>query len=144
MDLRSQYPRSPRALLGGYVHLARMIDKCRAVQAGTEGDYIFPCPMDQALLDFIGVQAEEFAKSVRGKDEQQIIQWLSIHSTSHSLEEIAQWNEALLTRAPDSEEKLAYFTQCLEKVSPTRIDIRTWADLLDIEEGRSVPIRSSA
>jgi hypothetical protein len=29
-----------RSKMEGYVHLARMIDKCRAVLAGTEGDYI--------------------------------------------------------------------------------------------------------
>ena len=45
MDLRKHFPRSMRAKLEGYVHLARMIDKCRAVQAGTEGEYIYPCPM---------------------------------------------------------------------------------------------------
>ncbi|MBI5777374.1 MAG: DUF5069 domain-containing protein, partial [Nitrospirae bacterium] len=44
MDLRKNYPRSPREKLAGYVHLPRMIDKCRASLAGTEGDYIYPCP----------------------------------------------------------------------------------------------------
>ena len=50
MDLRTTFPRSMKTRLGGYVHLARMIDKCRAVLAGTEGEYIYPCPMDDRLL----------------------------------------------------------------------------------------------
>ncbi|HBR49608.1 MAG TPA: DUF5069 domain-containing protein, partial [Nitrospira sp.] len=35
MDLRTKFPRSMKVRLGGYAHLARMIDKCRAVLAGT-------------------------------------------------------------------------------------------------------------
>ena len=46
MDLRSVFPRSMSVKMEGYVHLARMIDKCRAVLAKTEGEYIYPCPMD--------------------------------------------------------------------------------------------------
>ena len=38
------FPHSMRYQMNGYVHLARMIDKCRAVLAGTEGEYIYPCP----------------------------------------------------------------------------------------------------
>ena len=57
MDLRTTHPRSPREKLAGYAHLARIIDKCRAVLAGTQGDYIYPCPMDKRLLDFAGLAA---------------------------------------------------------------------------------------
>ena len=42
MDLRKGYPRSMRVKMESYVHLARMIDKCRAVLVGTEGEYIYP------------------------------------------------------------------------------------------------------
>ena len=49
MDLRRRFPRSMRVILEGYAHLARMIDKCRAVLAGTEGEYVYPCPMDDRL-----------------------------------------------------------------------------------------------
>ena len=40
------YPRSPRTVLGGYVVAARTLDKCRAVLAGTNGEYHFDCPLD--------------------------------------------------------------------------------------------------
>jgi len=40
-DLTKDYPRSPRETLAGYVIAARMLDKCRAVIAGTAGEYRF-------------------------------------------------------------------------------------------------------
>ena len=47
-DLRDgkEYPRSPRATLGGYVLAARAVDKCRAVLAGCQGEYHSNCPLD--------------------------------------------------------------------------------------------------
>ena len=54
-----------RVTLAGYVHLARMIDKCRAVLAGTEGEYIYPCPLDERLLEFVGITCDQFTSAVR-------------------------------------------------------------------------------
>ena len=65
MDLRTQFPRSMRTMLAGYAHLARMIDKCRAVLAGMEGEYIYPCPMDERLMDFAGITSEQFTAAVK-------------------------------------------------------------------------------
>ena len=54
-----------RVKMEGYVHLARMIDKCRAVLAGTEGEYIYPCPMDDRLMEFAGITADQFTAAVK-------------------------------------------------------------------------------
>ncbi|MEO5656188.1 MAG: DUF5069 domain-containing protein, partial [Nitrospiria bacterium] len=51
LDLSREVPRSPRDRLGGLVHLGRMIDKARAKSAGTLSDYLYPCPLDQVLLE---------------------------------------------------------------------------------------------
>jgi len=40
-DLTKEYPRSPRETLAGYLIAARTLDKCRAVLAGTAGEYHF-------------------------------------------------------------------------------------------------------
>ena len=42
-----------------------MIDKCRAVLAGTEGEYLYPCPIDELLMDFAGITSEEFTAAVK-------------------------------------------------------------------------------
>ena len=47
-DLTKNFPRSPRETLAGYVIAARAVDKCRAVLAGTAGEYHSGCPVDVA------------------------------------------------------------------------------------------------
>ena len=43
-DLTKEPPRSPRDMLGGFVILARCLDKCRAFLLGINGEYNFwPC-----------------------------------------------------------------------------------------------------
>ena len=143
MDLSKTYPRSPREKLAGYIHLPRMIDKCRATLAGTEGDYIYPCPMDQRLLDFAGITAKQFSKAVSEKDDAAVAEWFKKTAKKHGHAEIEQWNEKFLTRGPDTDEKKAYFKQQLDAIDPTRTDITSWADLLDMDEKRSVPKRTT-
>ena len=63
MNLRKSFPRSMRWKMEGYVHLARMIDKCRAVLAGTEEEYIYPCPMDFRLMEFAGITDNSQSRS---------------------------------------------------------------------------------
>ncbi|MBM4121694.1 MAG: DUF5069 domain-containing protein [Nitrospira sp.] len=143
MDLRTSYPRSIRDKLAGYVHLARMIDKCRATLAGTQGEYIYPCPLDKRLLDFAGITPEQFAEAVRGKTDQAIADWFRKAAKPHSHAEIEQWNTMMLTRGPDTPEKWEYFRTLRDAVDPTRTDITSWADLLDLDEKRPVPTRKT-
>lgn len=143
MDLSKTYPRSPREKLVGYVHLPRMIDKCRASLAGTEGDYIYPCPMDQRLLDFVGITAKQFSEAMQEKDGAAVAEWFKKAAKHHSHTEIEQWNEKFLTKGPDTDEKKAYFKQQRDAIDPTKTDITSWADLLDLDEKRSVSKRTT-
>lgn len=60
-DLAHEEPAPMDAKLDGYPWLPRMIDKARASEAGTLGDYYrYPCPIDQACLDLLGVGADAF------------------------------------------------------------------------------------
>ena len=139
MDLTIQYPRSLRKPLGGYAHLARMIDKCRAVSAGRLGEYIYPCPLDMHLLEFAGLTPEDFLDAVRSRNDQEILRWFQTKSKPHSRREIEVWNQMMLNRGPDSDEKWEYFAKTRDSLDPTRTDITTWVDLLDLDEKRFVP-----
>lgn len=76
-DLNSAFPRSPRNTLGGFVVAARTLDKCRAVLAGTAGEYHFDCPLDHLLFDFTGITADEFkAKVAEGLSDEAFAEWL--------------------------------------------------------------------
>jgi hypothetical protein len=52
-----------------------------------------------------------------------------------SPEEIEDWNQRFLTKRPETEEHQKYFHTVRDGIDPTRTDITTWVDLLDMEEG---------
>jgi fibro-slime domain-containing protein len=54
MNLTQRPPRSARVRLGGYVILARLLDKCRAELQGASGEYHYNCPLDQRFFKFTG------------------------------------------------------------------------------------------
>ncbi|MBV8152110.1 MAG: DUF5069 domain-containing protein [Candidatus Eremiobacteraeota bacterium] len=66
LDLRTEVPRSGRDMLGGFAWLGRMIDKARAKQAGTLGDYISLCPFDKGFLARTHVSEDTFVDMIRG------------------------------------------------------------------------------
>ena len=143
MDLTRGFPRSMRVRLVGYVHLARMIDKCRAVLAGTQGEYIYPCPLDERLLEFAGLTADQFTEAVKsnGTDEA-IAQWFRQHAAPHTPAELETWNQMMLNRGPSTPEKQMSFNKYRDAIDPSRTDLTSWADLQDLEEGRTVPRRA--
>ena len=133
-----------RVKMEGYVHLARMIDKCRATLAGTEGEYIYPCPMDERLLKFAGITDEEFTATVKANPtDQSVTQWFKQASIPHQQEELHEWNEMMLTRGPSTPDKQKYFDKLRNAVDPSRTDLTAWSDLQDLEEGRTVPRRTT-
>ena len=132
-------------MLVGYVHLARMIDKCRAVLAGTEGEYIYPCPMDERLIEFAGITSEQFTAAVEANPtDTGVAVWFEQNATPHSPAELEAWNQKLLARGPSSTKSAARFKKCLAAIDPSRTDITAWSDLQDLEEGRVVPKRTFA
>jgi len=140
MDLRSSFPHSMRVKLAGYVHLARMIDKCRAVLASTEGEYIYPCPMDDRLMEFAGITAGQFTAAVKANpSDEAVAEWFTQTANSHPPAELEAWNRMMLNRGPSTPEKQEYFNRLRDAVDPSRTDLTAWADLQDLEEGRTVP-----
>ena len=136
LNLTKEYPRSPKQTLGGYVHLGRMIDKARAKSAGTIGEYIYPCPLDQALLEFLGIGGDVFYEAVKTRADRDILDWLTQHATARNPKEIEEWNATFLNRKPQNEESLRHFLETRNRIAPHRTDVTTWVDLLDLEEGR--------
>ena len=142
MDLRTQFPRSMRTTLAGYAHVARMIDKCRAVLAGMEGEYVYPCPIDERLMDFAGITSEQFTAAVKANPTDEGVEtWFRTTARSHPAADLEAWNSELLARGPSSPESAERFKTYRDAADPSRIDITAWADLQDLEEDRSVPRR---
>jgi len=136
MDLSRDFPRSPKQKIAGLVQLGRMIDKGRAYKQKQLADYIYPCPLDKIILNFLQVDSDTFAKIVVDKKDDEISIWAKELTKSKSSREISFINKQILDRKPDSQDRLQYFNEIRDKIDPSRTDIITWVDLLDLEEGR--------
>ena len=136
-DLTQRPPRSPRVRLGGYVLLPRLLDKGRAALAGTLGDYKYTCPLDQRILGFLGLDAAALQTELAtGKGDGEILAWL-VANQKHPREawEVAQWSDFQDRRGPDSDaETLAFFAKYVSDRTTTREDLKTWADVLDVDD----------
>ena len=136
MDLSREFPRSPKQKIAGLVQLGRMIDKGRAYKEKRLADYIYPCPLDKIILNFLRIDSDTFAKMVVDKKDDEISIWAKDLTKSKSSREISFVNKQILDRKPDSQDRLQYFNEIRDKFDPSRTDIITWVDLLDLEEGR--------
>ena len=135
-DLTKQPPRSPRVRLGGYVILPRMLDKGRAAIAGKNGEYKYACPMDQRLLEFIGIDPEALKKQLAaGNSDWAILEWINSNSTTKPRQaDILAWSAMQEQRVPTDPESRAFFNELHSKVAQHREDIATWFDLLDLDD----------
>lgn len=135
-DLTKQPPRGPRVRLGGYVILARMLDKGRATINGKNGEYHYACPLDQRLLDFTGIDPEALKKQLEtGKGDWEILEWIGANSrTKPGQAGILAWSAMQEQRVPTDPESRAYFNELHSKAAQYREDIATWFDLLDLDD----------
>jgi hypothetical protein len=136
MDLSRDFPRSPKQEMAGLVHLPRMIDKCRAYKENKLANYIFPCPLDKIILTFLQIDAEVFANMTNDKKDDEINEWAKEKTESKSQSDLEFINKQILERRPDSKDRLEYFNELRNKIDPSRTDVNTWAELIDLEEGR--------
>ena len=79
-DLTQRPPRSPRVRLGGYVVLARILDKGRAEVAGTASEFKYNNPGDYHWFRFIAITPEAVkAELATGKGEGEMLTWIEQH-----------------------------------------------------------------
>jgi hypothetical protein len=136
-NLTQRPPRSPRVRLGGYVILARILDKGRAELAGVAGEYKYNNPMDRHWFRFTGIAPEDLkAQLAAGRGDGEILTWVQEH-TPHRREpwEIAAWSAFHNERGPDGDvETLEFFASRVGPLSKTREDVKTWFDYLDLDD----------
>jgi hypothetical protein len=138
-NLAKEYPRSPRETLGGFVHAARMLDKCRAVIAGTAGEYHYNCPLDRMFFDFTGIDAEAFKTFVAtGATDNEVAEWLKQHSKVEDRAQVVAWNNKMRDmRLGEMPAELQLFLEdYIPKFVPPNRPVRVWFDVYDLEEKR--------
>jgi hypothetical protein len=137
-DLTQRPPRSPRVRLGGYVLLPRILDKGHATLAGKLGEYHFAGKgMDRHFFTFTGLDHEALkAELAKGGGDEALLAWVQANA-KHQRQpwEIAAWSAYHESRTADSDaETFKFFADAVGKFTTTREDIRTWFDLLDLDD----------
>lgn len=70
------YPRRGRLPAGRFLWLLRVFDKARASASGQLGEYYYPCPIDQGMMERWGVTRAEFEAAISAHpDDQAILRW---------------------------------------------------------------------
>src|SRR4051812_43965685 len=93
-DLTQRPPRSVRSRLGGYGLLPRMLDKGRATIAGKNGEFHYHCPVDQHILNFLGLDPKALREQLAtGKGDGEVLDWINANvdvSDSASIRQAAE------------------------------------------------------
>jgi Domain of unknown function (DUF5069) len=137
--MQKPVPRSPYERLGGYVHLPRLIDKARLHRQGLLDGYNYKTVgFDKHLLAFLKVDPDAFEKAVNElEDDDAVLAWVLENAVQRRPEEIEHWNQAMISRHPDTAEKKARFVHFLKEAGGGgRKDIKTYFDLIEFDEGR--------
>ena len=133
------HPRSPYEKLGGYVHLPRLIDKAKLHREGLLNGYNYKTVgFDKHLLAFLKIDGDVFEEIVTRLDaDDAILGWVRTNGAPHSPEAIERWNQAMISRHPDTAAKKARFLHFLKEAGGEgRKDIQTYFDLIEFDEGR--------
>jgi hypothetical protein len=140
-----QYPRSPKMLLGGVAHLARFIDKIRLRHAGLIQDYNYiTVGFDKHLIEFLHIDPKAFeALVLAGRSDQELLDWVKVQGEPRTPEEIAQWNQILLSSRPKDDAARQRFQNRLQEIAVKRgtpvtslPSVSTWAEVIELDEGR--------
>jgi|SRR5476649_2153250 hypothetical protein len=133
------FPRSPRETLAGYVIGMRTLDKCRALVAGTIGEYHFNCPLDKMFLEFTGISGEDFqAKVATGATDTEMADFIKAKATKREPIEIVKWNNSKrdirVSELPDGLQE--YMESYIPQFIPKNRVVHHFFDIYDIEEQR--------
>lgn len=143
--VHTQYPRSPKDLLGGIAHLGRFIDKVRLRHAGKIQDYNYiTVGFDKYLIDFLQIDAKAFEQQVlAGESDEKLLAWVKANGRAHSDEAIAQWSRGLLTGGPKDDAAKQRFQKRVQDIATKRgvplaslPQVTTWADVIELDEDR--------
>jgi hypothetical protein len=133
-DLNLHPPRSVRVRLGGYAHLPRLLDKARATLAGKNAGYHFNCVMDRTFFEFTGINHETMLAEIKtGKSDTEMLAWVR-ENTKRLPSEIYAWSAWLEQHGPGGVGGHEWIAETVKINAGDRDDIRSFADLLDLDD----------
>ena len=140
VDLNRRAPRSPyNTDVYGMVHLARLIDKGRAFNGDTLGEYFYAedSGMDRMALGFLGVSTDDFTEALKEySTDTEIESWLK-KNYAKSDSEIEAFNEKITNMGPENERYQAMMDRMLKKLGAEDSDISTWFAMMDLDDEKT-------
>ncbi len=135
-NLTQRPPRSPRVRLGGYTILPRLLDKARAVIAGTAGEYKYDNPNDGHFFRFTGIAPAALLEQVKsGAGDWEMLLWMNENAPlKRTVLEISQWSDWTETVSFNDVEMREWFTDQIKRLNPAREDLRGTFDYLDLDD----------
>jgi hypothetical protein len=135
------YPRSPREMMCGWMHLPRFVDKLRLSFAGKlHADYQpnLCKGFDGLWLETAGVEAEKFKEVVRHSvTDGEICDWVRLNANQSEAIKAAHRERMLSYPKPDDAEMQARLKLRKEQSGMGhRDDIKTFVDYIDADEKR--------
>ena len=139
------YPRSPKALLGGIAHLGRFIDKIRLRHAGKIQDYNYiTVGFDKHLVDFLQIDPKSFEQLVlAGGADEDLLAWIVENGKKVTKAEVRLFTRNLLGAKPEDDAARQRFQGRLRDIATKRgvalsslPSAQTWADVIEIDEER--------
>jgi len=145
LDLTPTPPRSVKDRFAGVVMLGRTTDKAKAVANGNIGEYHYTWPMDQAVFGLLGSDHEAYLAKVKSAaNDGEIEAYAREFVAKKSQDEITSFNENFVKYEPEKgSDGEKGFLALRNQVAPDRTDVTAWADLLDLDEGRTVPHKTA-
>ena len=138
MNLVESIPRSPKIKMKGLVMISRMIDKARAYNSNTLGEYIFPCPLDKIILEFLNTNHKMFAYQTQNLSDKEMASWIGEKCLHRSKDDKERINKKILDRKPDTPESLNRFDAIRNKINPIAKNVTTWVELIELEESQTL------
>jgi len=135
VDLTRHAPRNPYdTSVGGLTALGRMIDKGRAHNTGTSGDYRYGCLIDCYLLEFLGLDADEFAAGLKEHaTDEAVVEWLG-ERLKNPRQEIEEFNQSMWKLAPENEEQQALLDRVVAKCDQSRTELESFFAIMVLDD----------
>ena len=133
-DLTQHPPRSVRVRIGGFAHLGRLLDKARAFTAGKHASYHYNCPLDRQFFSFTGIDHERMLAEIKtGKSDTDMLAWVR-ENTTRLPYEIYAWSNWMDQYGPAGAGGHEWIAETIKANAGDRDDIRSFADLLDLDD----------
>ena len=136
MDLTRQPPRRPSNLgVAGIVGAARMTDKARAAEEELLGEYKYgrDSGLDRDVLEFIGMEAEDFVERAVELDDAALGE-LVLQNAGRRAEEIGAFNRYRLEQTPQDELHERLLVERIARYAPGNTSITTVLQSMELDD----------